>query len=107
MTAQVRRIIYVAVLVIGGAAVALGVIDQGTVDQIALIVMGVLGIGSSGLALRHISADTAAAVVTVQDVIDAIRADQDTTAGGRHRTDDLVSAVRSRADQVRARYGAA
>lgn len=112
MTLPVRAAIYAAVIIAGGIAVALGILTGDTADQIGLIISGVLGIGGGGTAIRNLREPTTEMVVSVQDVIAALQADEGT---GKHRADnpptpldhigDTVTEIRTRADEVRAAYG--
>lgn len=109
----VRAAIYAAVIIAGGVAVALGILTGDTADQIGLIISGVLGIGGGGTAIRNLREPTTQMVVSVQDVIAALQGDD--SEPGKHRADSqptmldhigtTVTTIRSRADQVRARYG--
>lgn len=124
MSDKTRDLVYqigiIFFLVALGVAVAFGVLADTQADALAgtivALITSITGVGVSGLAKKNIRQTTTQTVVTVQDVIDAIQADQDETAGGRHRADSQAAptvldqvhgVIRSRADQVRARYGQA
>lgn len=115
MTLPVRAAIYAAVIIAGGIAAGVGIVSGDIIDQVALILMGVLGIGGGGTAIRNLREPTTEMVVSVQDVIAALQADD--SEPGKHRADGsqptvldhigtTVAEIRSRADEVRARYGA-
>lgn len=111
MTMPVRAAIYAAVVITGAVAAGFGIISADTADQIILILTGVLGIGGGATAIRNLREPTTEMVVSVQDVIAALQADD--SEPGKHRADgsqptmleQAHQAIRTRADQVRARYG--
>ena len=69
--------IYLLVLAAGGVVVALGWVDATTVDQVTLVIAGVIGIGGSATALAHVRPATTQAVVAVEDVIAALKPNVD------------------------------
>lgn len=73
MNTWMRGGLYAVVIMAGGVAVALGIITGDVADQIGLIAMGVLGIGGGGTAIKNLRPATTQAVVSGQEVIDALR----------------------------------